>query len=101
MHQTCSCSVCTAAPAPKGFAGREAPFTTHDGVIWPTARRAMADPRQIRRRMSGDLAALIRDAGSDVCITPEDLARIGWQKAQIREHGAAAVRLATEARADG
>ncbi len=94
MNQTCSCSNCAATPRPPS-ALPEARTATHDGYIWPLSRPAMSDPSEIRRRMAEDVRRLIRHDGAEA-VTAEDMVRLGWLTAQVKSHGAAAVRLATE-----
>jgi hypothetical protein len=76
---------------------REKKTATHDGMIWPVARRDMRTTRAIRERMAEDLAALVKNRGVEAVILTDDFLAMGWTREQINSHMlAASQHLATE-----
>lgn len=68
---------------------------THDGNIWTRPRQTMTEASDIRRRMAEEARAEISRAGADAVITQADFRRRGWTDAQVCDHLAAAIDLAT------
>lgn len=64
---------------------------------WPFERAEMRSARRIRERIGEDAARLLRARGREAVLTTEDFLRLGWRRAQLAEHGAAAIaRLSSE-----
>ncbi|MCA3652999.1 MAG: hypothetical protein IOC54_14335 [Methylobacterium sp.] len=58
---------------------------------WPYPRAEMRSARRIRERICEDAARLLRARGREAVLTTEDFLRLGWRRAQLAEHGAAAI----------
>ena len=64
---------------------------------WPFERAEMRSARRIRERIGEDAARLLRARGREAVLTTEDFLRLGWRRAQLAEHGTAAIaRLSSE-----
>ncbi|MCA3606514.1 MAG: hypothetical protein IOC67_08425 [Methylobacterium sp.] len=61
-----------------------------DGT-WPFARAEMRSARRIRERLIEDARALIARRGAGSILLTDDFLRLGWGRAQINEHGRAAM----------
>ena len=61
-----------------------------DGT-WPVARAEMRSARRIRERIIEDAQALIARRGSEAILLTDDFLHLGWGRAQIIEHGRAAL----------
>ncbi|BBF93348.1 hypothetical protein [Blastochloris tepida] len=54
-------------------------------------RSELVGPHRIRDVMAADIRRIIGDRGADAVITDRELIALGWTRAQVHEHGQAAI----------
>ena len=77
------------------------PRVTHDAIIWPAARRDMKDAKDCIRRMSYDLAVMLKQRGADAVIMLDDYLRLGWTRDQITAYAVEAHGMLPEIQKSG